>query len=143
VWRYFSILFLLTALLPALGIADPVAPVKANPSKADLEWVFDIKPDGTDTPRGKIFLVVNGRKILLRRAVVGHYSVVDRVEYESRGIPNAAITACSGWWAGSGEILYVIRRRKQMVVYIRYLDEGISSSPNSSSSDRRLKTIQL
>ena len=136
--RSFSILFVLTALLPNLGSADPFAPIKANPSKVDVEWVFDIKQDDTDTPRGKVFLVVNTRKILLRRAVVGNYSVVDRAEYKDRGIPNAAITACSGWWAGSGEILYVIRRRSQLFVYIRYLDEGVSHSSN-----RRLKTIQL
>jgi hypothetical protein len=136
--RLFITLVLLTALTPALCIADPSASRKTKPAELVISWVFDIQKDNEETPRGKVSIFVNGRVILLRPAVVGEYRVVDRTEYKDRGVPAVAITACYGWWAGSGEIVYVIRRKKQLVVYIRYLDEGISKSSN-----RRLKTIQL
>jgi hypothetical protein len=130
--------FLLTVLFQSAVVADPVASSKANPAELVISWVFDIKMDNTETPRGKVSLFVNGRVILLRPAVVGQYNVIERTEYKDKGIPTTALTACSGWWAGAGEDLYVIRRKKQLIVYIRYLDEG-----TSSSSFVRLKTIQL
>ena len=85
----------------------------------------------------KIYLLVNGRRVFLLRAG-SQFSVLDRQDYESHAVPSTAITACAGWWAGQGQDLYVIRRQRQLVVFIRYLDE---QAPIGAY--KRLKVIPL
>lgn len=132
--RYIAIIFAL-ACLPVLASAQQPAPKRQK--HADVTWVFDVKVDHDGNPRGKVFLVVGGRRVLLLSNVPDGFSVLDRADYSSRGVPATAITACSGWWAGQGKDMYVIRRNRQLVVFIRYLDEGEGPAP----AYRRLRVI--
>lgn len=134
-------LILLVLTIPSLTFckAEPSAYGKAAQSNVKVEWLFDIKMDNSDnTPRGKVYLMVGNRKVLIRPDVVGEYHVIERADYKSSKVPASAITACGGWWAGQGEDLYVIRRKRQLVVFIRYLDEGAPVP-----AYRRLKIIPL
>lgn len=123
-----------------------VAPCEAGQSSARaagrgadaVSWVFDTRDDRQGNPRGRVFLAVGGRRVLLLRNATARFRVLDRREYEERGVPGDAVTACSGWWAGQGEDLYVVRRRRQLIVYIRHLDE--QAAPRRY---RRLKVIPL
>lgn len=136
--RCFLFLFALTMFSPALGQAEQSAHTKARQGDVKVTWQFEIKKDGDENPQGKVYLIVNGRKVLVRPDAGAEYSVVERADYKSRNVPATAITASTGWWAGQGEDMYVLRRKNQLIVYIRYLDEG-----SGIGGYRRLKTILL
>lgn len=102
-----------------------------------IEWLFDIK-DGEYTPEGKVYLLVGARKILLLPSATERYERIERKDYKRNEIPPSAVTAISGWWAGQGKTLYVVRRKKRLIVFIKYADEG---APDFSFE--RLKTIRL
>lgn len=138
-WRCGVVLLVLAMFTtPALGLAERGATRKAAQGEVKVEWVFDIKMDKDDNPTGKVYLLVNGRKTLIRPGVIGQYSVLERTDYKSHDVPTTAIAACSGWWAGQGEDMYVIRRNRQLIVFIRYLDEG-----TDVPAYKRLKVISL
>lgn len=90
--------------------------------KTKIDWEFDIKEDSQGNPNGKVFLNVGKRRVLILKDAWWMFNVVD-LKADRQDVPVKAITACSGWWAGSGVDMYVIRRKNQFVIYIRYLDE--------------------
>ena len=113
--------------------------VKTAPGKTNIKWVFETRMDKDDeTPLSKAYLLIGNRKILVRDEAMGRYDIVERKDYVSLRAPSSAIAACSIWWAGQGQDLYVIRRNKQLVVFIRFKDEGAPTT-----SYETLKTIRL
>jgi hypothetical protein len=122
----------------ALGEATRGAVKKVSHSQAGVSWLFNIRNDKDGNPQGKVFLLVGGRKVLILPDAAAQYSVLDRTDYKSHDVPDTAVTACTGWWAGQGEDMYVLRRKRQLVVFIRYLDEGVSVP-----AYKRLKVISL
>ncbi len=138
-WRCFLFLFALTAFSPALCKAEPGAYEKTAQGEVNASWKFDLTiAEDSDTPRGKVHLLVGSRKVLIFSDAIGVFSVIERADYKSKGVPATALAACSGWWAGQGQDLYVVRRRKQLIVYIRDLDEQAEIPPY-----RQLKVIPL
>ena len=133
--RCLLFLLVLTILFAARGEAAPSA--KASHVQAGVEWSFDTREDRDGNPTTRVFLVVGGRRVFILRDVA-QFSVLERKDYSGRDVPATAIAACTGWWAGSGEELYVIRRGRQLIVYIRYLDEQ-----TELGRYRRLKVIPL
>ena len=134
-WRHFFPLLLLTALAAPPPAAARVAGQKSAPAQAEVAWAFDTHEDRDGNPHTKVFLVVGARRALVTEATA-NFSVVERQDYKAHGVPAAAVAACSGWWAGAGEDLYVIRRSGRLTVYSRVLDEQARTPPY-----RRLKVI--
>lgn len=133
------LLFVLTTFSTTLCKAESGAYKKAMQGEVNASWQFDLTiAEDSDTPRGKVYLLVGSRKVLIFSDAIGAFSVIERADYKSKGVPTTALTACSGWWAGQGQDLYVVRRRKQLIVYIRELDEQAAIPPY-----RRLKVIPL
>lgn len=138
-WRSFLFLLVLTTVFPTLSNAKPGGHEKAAQGDVNASWQFDLKiAEDSDTPRGKVYLLVGNRKVLIFSDAIGVFNVIERADYKSKGVPATALTACSGWWASQGQDLYVVRRRKQLIVYIRDLDEQAPIPPY-----RRLKVIPL
>jgi hypothetical protein len=139
--RALSATLLFVSLLTALCLPKTIAGsragecVSAEPSEAT--WTFDKHEDSNGNPKTNVFLIVGGRRVLVRRNVTAQFTSIAPEDYRSHGVPASAIAACQGWWAGAGEDLYVIRKNRQLIVFIRYLDEG--SAPGRF---RRLKVIQ-
>jgi hypothetical protein len=130
------LLFLLTLFSPAF-YAKGQNVQATTPAEPKLIWLFDIK-ENEGTPQGKVYLQVGDRKVLLLPDTAGNYSVLERADYRSHGVPAQAITASTGWWAGQGEDLYVIRRGNQLIVFVRDLYESARTG-----AYRRLKVIPL
>ena len=125
--RRFLVLVVLTMFSSTISEGVPGVR-KASHSQAGVSWLFNIRNDKYGNPRGTVFLIVGGRKVLILPKAASQYRLLKQTEYESHGVPAIAITACTGWWAGRGEDLYVIRRKKQLQVFIRYLDEGAETT---------------
>lgn len=81
-------------------------------------------PDDRDIPRGKIWLVANGKRYLLTDDPIGACSITKRSEYKQRQIPKHALSAYSAWWAGCGEDVYVIFESGRLLVFRRQYSDG-------------------
>lgn len=134
----FLFLVVLTTFSTVVTGATLGAAGGAADRQAGISWLFDTRNDKYGNPRGKVFLLVGGRKVLILPKAVAQYRVLDRTDYKLHDVPATAVTACTGWWAGQGEDMYVIRRNKHLVVYIRYLDESASVP-----AYKRLKVIPV
>lgn len=134
-WRFFFVL-LFTAIAGAFVPQARASIQNAGHESAEVTWAFDKREDRNGNPRTNVFLVVGGRRVLVRRNVLAQYTEIAPEDYRSHGVPSAAVAACQGWWAGAGEDLYVIRRGRRLIVFIRYLDE--QAAPGRF---RRLKVI--
>jgi hypothetical protein len=107
--------------VPISRAAEPASAAEAKEQK--IAWVFDIKEDAEGTPRGKVSLSVNGKKTVILEKAIGNYAVVEPATYKEKKIPAKAVTACGGWWAGSGEDFYVLNEKTGFTVYQRTVDE--------------------
>ena len=140
--RHFLPLILLASVLTTSLSAVPSTAAgifrqKSSPAPAGVTFRFDEREDGDGNPHTKVFLAVGDRRVLLRETT-GKFSALDKSDYKSHHVPAAAVAACTGWWAGSGEDLYVLRRNRSLIVYSRTLDE---QAPVGAY--RRLKVIPL
>ena len=117
--------------------AAEAAPVAAEKDQK-VTWVFDIKEDKEATPRGKVSLSVNGKQTVILAEAVGNYAVIESATYKDKKIPAKALTACGGWWAGSGEDFYVLGEKGKLTVYQRTVDEQ-----GGNGKYKLVKTIPL
>ena len=134
-----------TLLIPALLMmffaipcdAAQSAGWKANHRQANVTWQFDTHDDSNGNPQTRVYLRVGARRVFIMRDT-SQYSVLERKDYGSHDVPQSAVAACISWWAGSGSEMYVLRRGRQLIVYIRYLDEQ-----TELGRYKRLKVIPL
>ena len=134
-----SILALLLILVLLFPAAFP-CPARAAPSmrQSQVFWSFDLRRDPDLTPHSNVFLHVRGKRILILRDADSAFNVMARTSYPDHDVPSQAISACTSWFAGQGEDLYVIRRRHTLIVYRRAVDEEAATLPY-----KRLKVIPL
>lgn len=121
-----------------LASLGPVPAAPAAKQTPPLQWVFQTRHDSQTNPHTDVFLRVGGRKVLVMRRVEEEFSVRAKAEYKDNAIPAQALAACTGWWAGAGDNLYVVRRGRFLVVYRREVDEQAPDFPW-----KRFKVIPL
>ena len=133
--RCLLFLFVSTTVFTVPSGATPIARGKVREAQAGVSWQFDERKGKYEIPNTKIYLVVGGRRIFIFRAP-SHFDVLERQLYGTHNVPASAIAACTGWWAGQGQDLYVIRRKGRLIVFLRNLDEQAPIEPYA-----RLKVI--
>ncbi len=90
----------------------PVTIKKAPIIRLDTERaVFD----SMEIPHAKISLFVND-SVVWSKQVTGDWTRLERPSYESYNIPNAVQVAYQSWWAGSGDIFYLIKQKDKWLV---------------------------
>jgi hypothetical protein len=78
---------------------------------------------GTDVePRSEVSVNFNGKNTKIA-AIAGAAQIIDKQEYRGKEIPENAISACGGWWAGAGDYFYMIPSDKGIIVYQGWQDE--------------------
>ena len=115
-----------TALAALVSVACPLlnyAAPAARQRPPTVTWSFETRTDRDLTPHSRVFLRVNGRRVPVYGETTATFQTLGRGEYTGHGVPSNAITACAGWFAGQGEDLYVVRRGRRLVIYLRELDE--------------------
>lgn len=83
----------------------------------------DLGPDEYDVPRSEVYVWVGGKS----ENYVGKSQAcmdIDSAYYSSHEIPEEAIDACGGWYAGSGDYYYSIKEEGVLKVYYGWQDEG-------------------
>lgn len=89
-----------------------------------LTVAFDIRElSGPEegAPLVEISLKVNGTSQILDS--VAACSVLDPSAYPNHEMPEEALTACGGWFAGGGDYFYAIEEAGEIVVMVGWQDE--------------------
>lgn len=118
-------------------VDPPPSPVDASPAAKtpELAWHFDsCISDGI--PSTDVYLEVNGTLHPVADNGTAEYDELKRSRWGRSGVPADALTACSSWFAGSGDVIYVTREGRKLAVYRSLLDEARDASPF-----KRIKTI--
>ncbi len=96
----------------------------------DIGWQFEVAAnDETGNPEGNVTLVVAGISHVVVAEATTIYDELPTDEYEQYNVPSAALTAARSWWAGHGDILYVIAKEGELVVMQAELDEMTDQGP--------------
>jgi hypothetical protein len=112
-------LLALTVCLPLATFLTVALAAETEGTKAEAVWVFDLKEGDDAIPRGKVFLEVNGKRTLILDDAIGNFAVTERGTYGTHQVPETALTACSGSWAGTKERLYAVRKGAKVQVFQR------------------------
>ena len=117
-----------------------------RPGKPEVKW--DFKSLGTgqyDTPITQVNLLVNGKSHSVIKEYFG-FSETSKETFKDFEIPQDAITACRGWWAGAGMDIWVIQQAYDLEVYTREIAEtiGEDGEPGDfTGKPVKVKTIKL
>lgn len=98
-----------------------------------LKWEFKSLGTGKhDEPITQVYVVVNGKKFEIQKIEFGFSDVV-KDSYADHHIPDEAIIACRGWWAGAGIDYWVTRNNRELLVFSREIGE--TSTEDGEPSD--------
>lgn len=89
-----------------------------------ISWNFDVHHDERDQPRGKVWLVVDGQRHMITDDPMGGYEIIAPKDYPKKQVPSDAVVACTAWWAGSGEDMYVRIESNRALVFRRESGES-------------------
>jgi hypothetical protein len=81
---------------------------------------------------GPMSIVVGGRSFILLRQGSSGCRTLRRLEYRAHEVPEHAISAAAGWFAGGGEEFYAVLQRQTLVVYHRFVEETGFEHPRYS-----------
>jgi hypothetical protein len=94
-----------------------------------ISWNFDVHHDERDQPRGKVWLDVDGQRHMITDDPIGGYRILARKSYPQKQVPSNAVLACSAWWAGCGEDMYVRIESNSALVFRRQYGETLREIP--------------
>lgn len=81
------------------------------------------KNESDENPTSTIELSVNGIISPVSK-ISGNADFIPNADFKSKEIPENAIAACGGWWAGAGDYFYVVKTDNKLVIYQGWQDEG-------------------
>jgi len=82
----------------------------------------NIGEDSLGTPHFDVFLLAEGKETKINS--INGCAEITRADYPRYEIPQEAISACGGWWAGAGDYYYVIMEAGKPAVYEGWQEEG-------------------
>ena len=95
----------------------------------NFSWDFDVHRDIRDKQRGKVWLIVDGKRYMITDDPIGRYRIISPEDYAQKQVPSNAVLACTSWWAGCGEDMYVEVESNHVMVFRREYSETITDIP--------------
>lgn len=109
----------------------------------DITWEFTSKDDADGTPTTKVSVLINGVKFEII-SEIGSFYEIPPSDFKSNKIPNSALTACQGWWAGAGCQLWIVDAGKSYNVIRRDIEEGNPDHPSDYlTKPKKIKSIMI
>jgi hypothetical protein len=96
---------------------------KEDNAVAKAAFVIDNSMGSDVEPRSEISVNYNGKNTKIA-TTAGAAQMIDKKEYRDKEIPENAISACGGWWAGAGDYFYMIPSEKGVIIYQGWQDES-------------------
>ena len=124
---YTAGLLIVSATFIGACVSRPVPSPETNEEHAQvapkMSWNIEGEFDDIEGPRNSVALVVGGVTTPLRKDQPVGYRKLSEQNWQGWGVPADAITACLGWWAGYGEVLYAVYQHPHVLVYFREVEE--------------------
>lgn len=96
---------------------------KEETVKIDAKFSFVVEGMDEESPSSAISVNVNGKKTKLTTVSVPVDSY-SKENFKEMGIPENALDACGGWWAGAGDYFYLVATETGVIVFRGWQDEG-------------------
>lgn len=99
--------------------------VPSNESRPDDGYLIcvDLGFDEWDVPHSEVHVWFNGEDVKVEGGDSQTCEKIEEEFYSSYEIPEDAIDACGGWYAGAGDYYYSIKEEGRLVVYYCWVDE--------------------
>lgn len=109
------------------SIAVPPADSALN-QKSNARMISEVnfvitKNESDENPTSTIELSAGGNLNPVSK-ISGSAELIAKADYKSKDIPENAIAACGGWWAGAGDYFYVVAADNKLVIFQGWQDEG-------------------
>ncbi len=105
---------------------DEKAAILPDDPAKNLPWAFEETGKGEyDEPLTKVSIVVGEKKVVVAKQVMGNCNVLEPAQWQDYKIPSGAKSACMSWWAGAGDVFYLIQKKDLLLVYHGVIGEGI------------------
>lgn len=124
--RYLSILiccgFILVGCRNEPTSQNSQAPVE-KPLPGSVYFRCDVLTDeDSGQPMSQVFLVMGQQATKV--ADIAACDSIPQASWEQYTIPENALAACGGWWAGAGDYLYAVRDGNTIKIMKGWQDEG-------------------
>lgn len=113
--------FFFPTLLLLFALASCVSEPGREPSAFQVKLECQPVSQDESMPQSAVYAIVNQNKVK-----ISAMSTCDSIpfnQYEDYQIPQAALAAVGGWWAGSGDYLYAIEEEGKVAFYRAHADE--------------------
>lgn len=89
-------------------------------------WIFEQMGSGVaDEPLTKISIVVGKQTYLVEKSVQGSGNILEKSLWPEYKIPAKANSACMVWWAGQGDIFYLLKQKEGFQIFHSEIGEGM------------------
>ncbi len=85
----------------------------------------DIAP-GADQPQFAVYAIINESKAKITEIGVA-CQPIEQAEFATYEIPDDALSAVGGWWAGAGDYFYAKKEGKKVGIYYAGVDEAMET----------------
>jgi hypothetical protein len=99
-------------------------PSKPTLNASPLRWSIKVTRDKHDTPSSVVYLVVGKHAHFVAKVSGNEIRPMARELYVGWGVPAKSVIASFGWFAGGGDIYYVLRKSHRLKIYHRAIDES-------------------
>jgi hypothetical protein len=94
----------------------------AAPEVSLVTFICHTLMDENENPNSQVFIQINQQRVKI--ADIQACDVITPDSYGRYEIPETAIAACGGWWAGAGDYFYALREGDIIRVMKGWQDEG-------------------
>ena len=101
---------------------DPVDLINPDQLQDAILVCVDIGEDENLIPRSEVYVWIIGEKVYIDNCTACR--PISKDAYSSHDIPEKALSACGGWYAGGGDYFYAIKHKNTIEVYSGWQDEG-------------------
>ena len=116
------ILFLI--ILPLFIFAQCTTPNETE--NAEYTWSINISNGEYNQPISEVSLLVDGKSIEIMDRVDAPMENIAPAEFKNKGVPDSALLACGGFWAGYEQVLYVQKNEEDLEFILMTFEEGFA-----------------
>ena len=120
--------YLVTNILLAFTmIFLPACKHETLTNKTSVEWNIEVGKGDLNQPISKVAAVINGKSYPLVNQIDAPMETLAKADFSKKGIPESAVAACSGFWAGYEQVMYLDQTTGGYKAVLLTYEEGYSA----------------
>lgn len=122
--RFYPLAFLFVLL--AYACSQPEAPA------TKYEWNIEISNGDYNQPVSKVTLLIDNQSYLISEQIDAPMELIEPAKYKEKGVPDSALLACGGFWAGFEQIIFLRKKQESVEVMLYTFEEGFDTAQEFS-----------